>query len=116
MLTSRLTAAALPRRRLLARLAAAALPPLANETFSAARERFDRQLIEQALAQCGGKVVEATGVRDFFREPAHAYSRALLAATPKYTDPAAGLQPVPDAVIAQVRAEVAAFDRGGAHG
>ena len=39
--------------------AAAALPPLANETFSAARERFDRQLIEQALAQCGGKVVEA---------------------------------------------------------
>ncbi len=37
----------------------AALQPLVNETFSAARERFDRQLIEQALAQCGGKVIEA---------------------------------------------------------
>jgi transcriptional regulator with PAS, ATPase and Fis domain len=32
---------------------------VAYETFSAARERFDRQLIEATLAQCGGKVVEA---------------------------------------------------------
>lgn len=63
-----------------------------------------------------GMVVEDTSVADFFAAPRHAYSAALLAATPKYTDPAAGLQPVPDAVIAQVRAEVAAFDRGAAHG
>jgi peptide/nickel transport system ATP-binding protein len=62
-----------------------------------------------------GMVVEDTTVADFFATPRHAYSAALLAATPKYTDPAAGLQPVPDAVIAQVRAEVAAFDRGAAH-
>jgi len=32
---------------------------VAQETFSAARQRFDRQLIESALAQCGGKVIEA---------------------------------------------------------
>ncbi|MDN4547211.1 MULTISPECIES: sigma-54-dependent Fis family transcriptional regulator [unclassified Pseudomonas] len=32
---------------------------VAYETFSAARERFDRQLIESTLAQCGGKVVQA---------------------------------------------------------
>ncbi len=63
-----------------------------------------------------GMVVEDTSVADFFAAPRHAYSAALLAATPKYTDPAAGLQPVPDAVIAQVRAEVAAFDRGTRHG
>ncbi len=63
-----------------------------------------------------GMVVEDTSVADFFAAPRHAYSAALLAATPKYTDPAAGLQPVPDAVIAQVRAEVVAFDRGAAHG
>ena len=43
-------------------------------------------------------------------------SAALLAATPKYTDPSAGLQPVPDAVIAAVQAEVAAFDKRAAHG
>ncbi|KAI2693273.1 sigma 54-interacting transcriptional regulator [Pseudomonas sp. TNT3] len=30
-----------------------------RETFSEARERSDRQVIEAALAQCGGKVVEA---------------------------------------------------------
>ena len=39
--------------------ASTAIQPLAHETFSAARERFDRQLIEQTLAQCGGKVIEA---------------------------------------------------------
>jgi transcriptional regulator with PAS, ATPase and Fis domain len=36
-----------------------AIEPVAHETFSEARERFDRQLIESALAQCGGKVIEA---------------------------------------------------------
>lgn len=59
----------------------------------------------------GGLVVEDTGVRDFFRAPAHAYSRALLAATPKYTDPEGSLTPVPDQVIRDVRAEVDAADR-----
>ena len=64
----------------------------------------------------GGMVVESTKVRDFFREPAHPYSRALLAATPKYTDPDASLTPVPEAVIAAVQAEVAAHDRSHRHG
>jgi len=64
----------------------------------------------------GGLVVESTKVRDFFREPAHIYSRALLAATPKYTDPDASLTPVPEAVIAAVQAELAAHDRSHRHG
>ena len=64
----------------------------------------------------GGMVVESTKVRDFFREPVHPYSRALLAATPKYTDPDASLTPVPEAVIAAVQAEVAAHDRSHRHG
>ncbi|WP_374372662.1 ABC transporter ATP-binding protein [Tabrizicola sp.] len=63
-----------------------------------------------------GMVVEDTSVADFFAAPRHAYSAALLDATPKYTDPSAGLQPVPEAVIAAVQAEVVAFDRGAAHG
>ena len=63
-----------------------------------------------------GKVVEDAAMRDFFRAPAHPYSRALLAATPKYTDPGGSLLPVPDAVIEGVRAEVAAYDAGAAHG
>lgn len=56
-----------------------------------------------------GKVVEDTSVAAFFQGPKHPYSAALLAATPKYTDPSAGLNPVPEAVIATVQAEV---DRG----
>ena len=41
------------------RMAPLAIEPIAHETFSAARERFDRQLIETTLAQCGGKVIDA---------------------------------------------------------
>jgi peptide/nickel transport system ATP-binding protein len=58
----------------------------------------------------GGKVVEETDVRSFFRGPKHAYSAALLAATPKYTDPDTSLTPVPAEVIAAVQAEVEAAD------
>ncbi|WP_193175117.1 ABC transporter ATP-binding protein [Oricola nitratireducens] len=58
----------------------------------------------------GGKVVEETEVRAFFRGPKHAYSAALLAATPKYTDPDTSLTPVPAEVIAAVQAEVEAAD------
>ncbi len=39
--------------------ASPSLEPLPQETFSQARARFDRQLIETTLVQCGGKVVEA---------------------------------------------------------
>ena len=63
-----------------------------------------------------GMVVEDSPVRDFFAAPGHAYSAALLAATPKYTDPEASLTPVPEAVIAAVQAEVAEADRRAAHG
>lgn len=63
-----------------------------------------------------GMIVEDSTVTEFFSGPRHAYSAALLAATPKYTDPAAGLIPVPEDVIAAVRDEVAAFDRSAAHG
>jgi peptide/nickel transport system ATP-binding protein len=55
----------------------------------------------------GGKVIEDAGVGAFFAGPAHAYSRALLAATPRWTDPEASLVPVPPEVIAAVEAEVA---------
>ncbi|QXI26652.1 sigma-54 interaction domain-containing protein [Pseudomonas vanderleydeniana] len=43
----------------LERVSAPVMAAPGNETFSAARERFERQLIETTLAQCGGKVVEA---------------------------------------------------------
>lgn len=63
-----------------------------------------------------GLVVEDSSVAEFFAAPRHPYSAALLAATPKYSDPSAGLNPVPDAVIAAVQAQVADFDRSLANG
>jgi peptide/nickel transport system ATP-binding protein len=64
----------------------------------------------------GGKIVESSTVPEFFKGPKHAYSRALLAATPKYTDPDASLVPVDEAVIEQVSAEVLTADREWRHG
>ncbi|MDK3017270.1 ABC transporter ATP-binding protein [Pseudodonghicola flavimaris] len=63
----------------------------------------------------GGMVLEDTRVEQFFARPGHPYSAALLAATPKYTDPDASLTPVPDAVIAGVEAEIEAHDRMHGH-
>ena len=54
-----------------------------------------------------GKVVEHTDTQSFFRTPTRPYSAALFAATPRYTDPNAGLNPVPKSFIAVVKAEVA---------
>jgi peptide/nickel transport system ATP-binding protein len=64
----------------------------------------------------GGLVLEQADVRGFFKAPGHPYSAALLAATPRHDDPEASLNPVPEAVIAAAQAQVAAFDRSGAHG
>ncbi|WP_054008698.1 ABC transporter ATP-binding protein [Cypionkella psychrotolerans] len=58
-----------------------------------------------------GYVLEDSTIPEFFHAPKHPYSRALLAATPKYTDPDGSLTPVSDAVIAATRAEVEAADR-----
>jgi peptide/nickel transport system ATP-binding protein len=74
------------------------------------------KVCQQLTVLYSGMVVEDSTVTDFFAAPRHAYSAALLAATPKYTDPTAGLNPVPDSVIDAVRAEVAAFDRRAPHG
>ena len=46
-----------------------------------------------------------------FAAPQHAYTRALLAATPRYTDPGASLKPVDEAVLAGLAGEIAAADR-----
>lgn len=57
-----------------------------------------------------GKVVEDTTTERFFAAPQHPYSSALLAATPRHTDPSSSLTPVPPGVLDVVAAEVAASD------
>ncbi|MDN5786598.1 ABC transporter ATP-binding protein [Pseudorhodobacter sp.] len=58
-----------------------------------------------------GKVVEDAQMRRFFCRPVHPYSRALLAATPTYTNPTGSLMPVPQSVIDAVEREVVQHDR-----
>jgi peptide/nickel transport system ATP-binding protein len=57
-----------------------------------------------------GKAVEQGTTADVLNSPRHAYTKALLAANPRYDRPDAGLQPTPPEVIAALRAEIAAFD------
>ncbi|NEK24879.1 ATP-binding cassette domain-containing protein [Sulfitobacter sp. JBTF-M27] len=57
-----------------------------------------------------GKVVEDARMHRFFMRPIHPYSRALLAATPTYTDPTGSLTPVPETVISAVEEEVRLHD------
>lgn len=61
----------------------------------------------------GGKVLEDARTTDFFAHPAHPYAAALLAATPKYTDPDGSLTPVPDHIIQDLQAMLTAEDRAG---
>ncbi|PBB45398.1 ABC transporter ATP-binding protein [Mesorhizobium sp. WSM3866] len=58
-----------------------------------------------------GKVVEEAATPDLFASPQHPYTRALIAATPRYTDPYASLMPVNETVLAGLADEVAGADR-----
>lgn len=61
-----------------------------------------------------GRILEAGSVAEVYAQPNHAYTRALLGATPRFDRPGHTLQPVDDALIAQLNEEAAALDRAGA--
>jgi dipeptide transport system ATP-binding protein len=58
----------------------------------------------------GGKIVEDADVKSLFARPTHAYTQALIAATPRYDRPDESLVPVPAAVIEATRQEIAETD------
>lgn len=58
-----------------------------------------------------GKVIEDGKTRYLLTAPKHAYTSALIAAGPRYDRPAAGLEPVPEAVFRQLRAEIGIAER-----
>lgn len=58
-----------------------------------------------------GRILEAGPVAQVYAQPSHAYTRALLAATPRFDRPGHTLKPVDDALIAQLEAEALALDQ-----
>jgi peptide/nickel transport system ATP-binding protein len=58
-----------------------------------------------------GRILEAGTVPDVFARPQHAYTQALMAATPRFDRPGHTLRPVDDALIAHLTEEAHQYDR-----
>ncbi|MEK8053104.1 ABC transporter ATP-binding protein [Ideonella sp. DXS22W] len=58
-----------------------------------------------------GRILEAGDVAAVYAAPAHPYTRALLAATPRFDRPGHTLRPVDDALIDQLNAQALALDQ-----
>lgn len=61
-----------------------------------------------------GRILEQGDVADVYVRPRHAYTQALLAATPRFDQPAHLLRPVDDALIERLSGEALALDMQGA--
>ncbi|HLH48656.1 MAG TPA: ABC transporter ATP-binding protein [Roseiarcus sp.] len=66
------------------------------------------QICDRVTLLFGGRVVEEGRTADLLQAPRHPYTRALLEACPRYDQPCAGLRPIPEQIIATLRAEIAA--------
>lgn len=64
------------------------------------------QISDRMTVLYGGKVLEQGTTADVLHTPRHAYTQALLAASPRYDRPEQSLRPVPDALIAELRREI----------
>jgi peptide/nickel transport system ATP-binding protein len=63
-----------------------------------------------------GRIVEHNAATALFAQPQHEYTRALLAATPRYDKPSDALQPLPAELNERLWCEARACDRNGAAG
>jgi peptide/nickel transport system ATP-binding protein len=65
------------------------------------------QICDRMTVLYGGKVLEQGGTAEILRNPKHRYTRALLAANPRYDQPEQSLKPVPEDLIADLKREIA---------
>jgi peptide/nickel transport system ATP-binding protein len=68
------------------------------------------KLCQRATVLYAGKVVEQAPVAELFARPGHAYTRALMAATPRYDRPDESLKAASPELIAALAREVAETD------
>jgi peptide/nickel transport system ATP-binding protein len=64
------------------------------------------QICDRVTLLFAGAVIESGPTADILQAPRHAYTRALIAAGPRYDRPDAGLKPVPEALVTELRLEV----------
>jgi peptide/nickel transport system ATP-binding protein len=64
------------------------------------------QVCDRLTVLFGGMVVEQGATAAILASPAHAYTRALMAASPRHDRADTGMTPIPPALIATLRAEV----------
>jgi peptide/nickel transport system ATP-binding protein len=69
------------------------------------------QICDRVTLLFAGAVIESGPTSGILSAPRHAYTRALIAAGPRYDRPDAGLAPVPEALVAELRLEVAGMGR-----
>ena len=69
------------------------------------------QICDRVTLLFAGAVIESGSTADILSAPRHTYTRALIAAGPRYDRPDAGLKPVPEALVAELRLEVAGAGR-----
>jgi len=66
------------------------------------------QICDTVTLLFGGRIVEQGKTAQILETPRHAYTRALIEACPRWDRPDSGLRPVPEELLARLRAEVAA--------
>ncbi|SPL62009.1 ABC transporter ATP-binding protein [Ochrobactrum soli] len=64
------------------------------------------QICDSVTLLYSGKVIEQGSTADVLQRPKHIYTKALMAAGPRYDRPNSGLEPVPQSVFEQLRAEI----------
>lgn len=66
------------------------------------------QICDQMTVLYGGKVMEQGPTTDVLCRPSHAYTKALLAANPRYDRPELSLKPIPESLITELKREISA--------
>lgn len=68
------------------------------------------KICDQVAVMHGGRILESGATADLFRAPAHDYTRALFAATPRHDRPDAIPAPIPEALAQRLADEGRALD------